>query len=350
MGILVCKKMLRLMLLTIVSVACCFKLAIADCNDLTFDTCGTDQTIPFETFTDQGEDICQQICREVYPSRCKFFIYDREDELCELYSIDEQLYVDSCKRTAGTPQPPLAECKESNDPCTKFTEGYCIYEGDQLENAKNITDPETCQLLCQVYSNPDTKSCAYFDYNVDEQNCQLLSSPSRTCDLIRGPPTPTMKECSDDPTPPTTKPPPPGCPADWIDSEEGCFYFANEVGDEGMTWYDAVEYCKDIKGGYLAEVLNAETQALLVEEASVLPPTNWWLGGSDEESEGNWVWIRTNENMIYTAWKTGEPNQLENENCLFLGNKALYSWYDWVCSKTGWSGDATKPLCQKRFE
>ena len=34
----------------------------------------------------------------------------------------------------------------------------------------------------------------------------------------------------------------------------------------------------------MAEVLNAETQALLVEEASALPPTNWWLGASDEET------------------------------------------------------------------
>ena len=110
--------MLKLKLLTIFSVLCCFRQAIADCNDLTFDECGTDQTIPFETFTDQGEVICQQICREVYAGRCNFFIYDREDELCELYDIDEQLYVDSCKRTASTQQPDLAECKESDDLCT----------------------------------------------------------------------------------------------------------------------------------------------------------------------------------------------------------------------------------------
>ena len=109
--------MLKLKLLTI-SVLCFFRQAIADCNDLTFDFCGTDQTIPFETFTDQGEVICQQICSQVYPGRCKFFIYDRQDELCELYDIDEQLYVDSCKRTAGTPQPDIAECKESDDLCT----------------------------------------------------------------------------------------------------------------------------------------------------------------------------------------------------------------------------------------
>merc|ERR1719350_1772739 len=87
-----------------------------------------------------------------------------------------------------------------------------------------------------------------------------------------------------------------------------------------MTWYDAVEYCKDIKGGYLAEVLNAETQALLVEEASALPPTNWWLGASDEETEGNWVWIRTSENVDYTAWATGEPNDFNEVKivCIYM--------------------------------
>ena len=108
--------MLKLKLLTIFSVLCFFRQAIADCNDLTFDSCGTDQTIPFETFTDQEEVICQQICRDV--GRCKFFIYDRQNDLCELYDIDEQLYVESCKGIASTPKPDLAECKESNDPCT----------------------------------------------------------------------------------------------------------------------------------------------------------------------------------------------------------------------------------------
>ena len=116
--ILVCSKMLRLKLLTVVSLVSCFRLVFSDCRDTTLDFCGNDQTIPFETFTDQGEDICQQICKEVYPDRCIFFIYDREDELCELYDIEEQIYVDSCKRTTGTPKPPLAECKDSNDPCT----------------------------------------------------------------------------------------------------------------------------------------------------------------------------------------------------------------------------------------
>ena len=87
------------------------------------DVCGNaDQTTPFETvklLEGQEEKVCQEICRDIYPvDRCIFFIYDREDRLCQLFDFDEQIYVDSCKKIAATPKPDLAECKESNDPCT----------------------------------------------------------------------------------------------------------------------------------------------------------------------------------------------------------------------------------------
>jgi hypothetical protein len=71
------------------------------------------------------------------------------------------------------------------------------------------------------------------------------------------------------------------CPENWIDSEQGCFFFANE--ELGMDWHRAVDYCKDLDA-YLAEVLDNEIQTLLATEASLLPPTNWWIGASDEEN------------------------------------------------------------------
>ena len=95
----------------------------SNCNDITLDVCGnSDQTTPFEIvklLEGQEEKVCQEICRDVYPvERCVFFIYDREDRLCQLFDFDEQIYADSCKKIAATPKPDLAECKESNDPCT----------------------------------------------------------------------------------------------------------------------------------------------------------------------------------------------------------------------------------------
>ena len=50
-----------------------------------------------------------------------------------------------------------------------------------------------------------------------------------------------------------------------------------------MTWYEAIDYCKAMDA-YLAEVLNDETQTLLETQVKLLPPSNWWLGASDEEN------------------------------------------------------------------
>ena len=71
------------------------------------------------------------------------------------------------------------------------------------------------------------------------------------------------------------------CPNNWIDSKNGCFFFATE--EESMNWYDALEYCKGLDA-YLAEVHDNETQILLETQAALLPPTNWWLGATDEEN------------------------------------------------------------------
>ena len=76
------------------------------------------------------------------------------------------------------------------------------------------------------------------------------------------------------------------CPNGWISSLYGCFLFAIDV--EPKTWDESVEYCQGL-GGYLAEVLDDETQLFLVKEATALhyalgTPTNWWIGATDEES------------------------------------------------------------------
>ena len=79
----------------------------------------------------------------------------------------------------------------------KFTEGYCQYEGTLLENS-GIPSASGCQLACQLYNGDST--CNYFVYNEVETNCQFLSSKERTCDLIRGTPTPSLEKCPEEPS------------------------------------------------------------------------------------------------------------------------------------------------------
>ena len=50
-----------------------------------------------------------------------------------------------------------------------------------------------------------------------------------------------------------------------------------------FTISDTNIFCKGLDA-YLAEVLNAETQALIETQVKILPPSNWWLGASDEEN------------------------------------------------------------------
>ena len=86
------------------------------------------------------------------------------------------------------------------------------------------------------------------------------------------------------------------CPEGWITSPNGCFLFAIDV--EPKTWFEAVHYCEEL-GGYLAEILNDETQRFLVEIATALfRSTNWWLGATDQELVSFSIlvsWITDNE-------------------------------------------------------
>ena len=56
-------------------------------------------------------------------------------------------------------------------------------------------------------------------------------------------------------------------------------------------------FCKGLDA-YLAEVLNDETQTLLETQVKLLPPSNWWLGASDEE----------NVSIIIRFWKVMEKS------------------------------------------
>ena len=113
--ILVFKKMFK-HLLTIVTLVCVVRQAFGNCRDTTLDSCLRDQ--PFDIFIIPTEEICQQLCREDYADKCVFFIYDRINEICELFDFNEQDFADSCQKVGGTPEPSLVECQQSNDPCS----------------------------------------------------------------------------------------------------------------------------------------------------------------------------------------------------------------------------------------
>ncbi|VDI63772.1 Hypothetical predicted protein [Mytilus galloprovincialis] len=57
------------------------------------------------------------------------------------------------------------------------------------------------------------------------------------------------------------------------------------------------------------------------------------MGGSDDQTEGSWIWSADGSELVYTNWYPNEPNHSDGENCLKLS--ALYHWHwnDANCKK-----------------
>ena len=77
-----------------------------------------------------------------------------------------------------------------------------------------------------------------------------------------------------------------------------CFQFL----DVSMNCDDGAEGCNG-RGGFLAEILDESTNALLLDRALYLSSigvnTAWWIGGYDEDDIGrSWYWSDSKTNYI----------------------------------------------------
>jgi len=116
------------------------------------------------------------------------------------------------------------------------------------------------------------------------------------------------------------------------DPESGHWYLTLEQ----MGWDEAKEYCSAL-GGHLAIIDNA-SEDHFVYNSVYIPGNNpgLQLGATDRDHEGRWVWV-TGEEMQYTNWAEGEPNNCGNletlgkctpENDLTYVPDHSGQWYD----------------------
>ena len=121
------------------------------------------------------------------------------------------------------------------------------------------------------------------------------------------------------------------CPSGWINggSIGGCYLFSQS--DTGVTYNEAISICES-NGGFLTDILNQETQNLLVNFATSQNYQNriWYLGANNF-ANGQFVWISGNS-FTYNNWFTGEPNRSGN-SCIGVIGPPVYSyqWFDGPC-------------------
>ncbi|XP_046557961.1 C-type lectin BfL-2-like [Haliotis rubra] len=101
------------------------------------------------------------------------------------------------------------------------------------------------------------------------------------------------------------------------------------------SWMDAEKTCIQT-GGHLLKVDNLETN-LLMNYLAVKRTVSIWLGGSDIQEEGTWLWA-DNSSIKSFWWNTegGEPQGQTNQNCLVLllnSEDPVNRWHDQRCDK-----------------
>lgn len=101
-----------------------------------------------------------------------------------------------------------------------------------------------------------------------------------------------------------------------------------------VTWSVAQANCM-IKGGKLAEIESPEENNYIMSLVMKLTE-NVWLGGTDQDKEGSWVWQSTKKPFSYSAWARdyNEPDNARNDqDCLCVYRPYGLYWSDSHCWK-----------------
>ncbi|XP_056141885.1 CD209 antigen-like protein C [Lampris incognitus] len=113
------------------------------------------------------------------------------------------------------------------------------------------------------------------------------------------------------------------CPVSWQEFRGSCYY----VSTESKTWEKSREDCKK-RGADLVIINSREEQNFLSRFYDSI-----WVGLSDKQSEGKWMWVDGSGLQGEGFWQKGEPNDVESkEDCVefFRG----LGWNDLPCSTT----------------
>ncbi len=127
-------------------------------------------------------------------------------------------------------------------------------------------------------------------------------------------------------------------PVQWAVADGGNGHWYDFVTDFS-TWSEARTAALGMSfmglDGYLATITSQEEQDFLSD--NWVFDSNYWLGGSDAASEGDWLWVdgpEAGQNIggsNYENWDTGEPNNS------FFGVPPENYLYGWVTPDGAWN-------------
>lgn len=129
---------------------------------------------------------------------------------------------------------------------------------------------------------------------------------------------PIGREPTPDPLPTSTIPPISN--SGWIENTiNGHFYSTTDA----MFWEQA-ENLANSYGGHLVTINDEiENQWIVDNIIPIVVDGDCWIGYTDHDVEGNWVWI-SGEQSSYTNWNQGEPSNYEYEDFAAIRNNSFF--------------------------
>ena len=93
---------------------------------------------------------------------------------------------------------------------------------------------------------------------------------------------------------------------------------------------------------FKVEINSAEEQQGII---NLLGPVGfasyYWIGLSDAEEEGTYVWATSGDPMTYENWAPGQPIGGTSYNCAWMGTSGSWEWTNSDCGS-----DTNQVLCE----
>ncbi|XP_045194370.1 perlucin-like protein [Mercenaria mercenaria] len=129
------------------------------------------------------------------------------------------------------------------------------------------------------------------------------------------------------------------CPDRWVAFEGSCYLFGHDL----IHFTEAEEYCRQ-HSATLVHVETKEENMFLRDFLRDFKSADYWMGMTDETTEGIWKWYGTDKNVEYFDWGPSEPQNAHNEDCAVFGDTIDYTWADVQCATN------RKALCEMQSE
>ncbi|XP_052715916.1 CD209 antigen-like protein B [Crassostrea angulata] len=120
------------------------------------------------------------------------------------------------------------------------------------------------------------------------------------------------------------------CPAGWSMFGTSCYTIFHQQ----LSWMNASMKCLT----YGSKLVEIETKAEndFLKSSLIKDEANYWTGGKDDVTEGQWVWVSSGTTFDFLDWNTGEPNDVGGEDCMEISKhrNRKKSWNDKSCKSS----------------